>query len=144
MSRNKQKIINLYSVYDKKTDLPIIIDGTAKQCAEVMDVEYTSFYKIYNRAKNGLGEKWEIFQTGGRKARKGTDIMEGISKLNIEMLTSFIRNGRSAMRTAKKEFMTVENVYFHLNKFKDKFGLNPRVESELQQIIEKLGDKIAV
>ena len=54
----------VYSVYDKKTTLPIIIDGTAAECAKVMDVSESTFYGIVSRQRHGKdkGRKWEIWQ----------------------------------------------------------------------------------
>ena len=54
-----------YSVYDRRTDFPVIIGGTARECAAAMNITLTSFYNAYSRLKNGYknaSRKWEIFR----------------------------------------------------------------------------------
>ena len=36
--RPKGSAKRLYTVYDNRTDMPIIIDGTAKECAKAMGI----------------------------------------------------------------------------------------------------------
>lgn len=50
----------LYTVYDNKTDMPVIIDGTAKECAKAMGLKMSSFYPIVRRSKMGVLKKWYI------------------------------------------------------------------------------------
>ena len=51
-----------YSVYDRKTDLPIIVYKSAQECAEILGIEYQSFRMIYHRQQAGQpSNKWEIF-----------------------------------------------------------------------------------
>lgn len=55
---------NRYTVYNRKTDMPVMIGGTARECAKAMGVTLPSFYSIYSRFKNGRldsGAKWEVF-----------------------------------------------------------------------------------
>lgn len=55
---------NRYTVYRRKTDMPVMICGTARECAKAMGVTVPSFYSIYSRFRNGrpeCGAKWEIF-----------------------------------------------------------------------------------
>lgn len=47
-----------YDVYDNKTDLPIILGGTAKECAKVLGISEDSF-REYVLA--GSGEKRTVF-----------------------------------------------------------------------------------
>ncbi len=52
-----------YSVYETKTDKPVIIYGTSDECAKAMGITRASFYKKLNRQR--LGEKvgkCEIFE----------------------------------------------------------------------------------
>lgn len=54
-----------FSVYNRRTDLPVIIGGTARECAAAMKIELGSFYTIYTKLKNGhkkASRKWEIFR----------------------------------------------------------------------------------
>jgi hypothetical protein len=50
----------LYTVYDNKTDMPVIIDGTAKECAKAMGMAFSSFYPTVRRVKIGETKKWYI------------------------------------------------------------------------------------
>ncbi len=53
-----------YTVYNKKTGLPVMIGGTSVQCAAAMGLAMTSFYSTYSRLKNGkiVSKTWEISQ----------------------------------------------------------------------------------
>ena len=54
-----------YSVYNRRTDLPVIIGGTARECAAAMGIKFNSFHGIYTKLKNGnkkASRKWEIFR----------------------------------------------------------------------------------
>ena len=54
-----------YTVYDRRTDMPVIIGGTAMECAAAMRISLGSFRTIYTKLKNGnakSSQKWEIFR----------------------------------------------------------------------------------
>lgn len=54
-----------YTVYDRRTDLPLIIGGTAQECAAAMKISTGSFHTTYTKLKNGnkrATRKWEIFR----------------------------------------------------------------------------------
>ena len=54
-----------YTVYDRRTDMPVIISGTAMECAAVMGITLGSFRTIYSKLKNEreqATQKWEIFR----------------------------------------------------------------------------------
>ena len=56
---------NKYTVYDKHTDLPIIIDGTADKCAAAMGVTVDSFWSARSRflkPRKQKDERWEIYK----------------------------------------------------------------------------------
>lgn len=56
---------NYYTVYNRRTDLPVIIGGTARECAAAMKISIGSFYTIYTKLKNRNNRstrKWEIFR----------------------------------------------------------------------------------
>ena len=55
--------LKLYTVYDNKTDEPIIIDGTAKECAEAMGIKVESFYHAQYRSVRGMTSRWSILLT---------------------------------------------------------------------------------
>lgn len=53
-----------YTVYNCRTDFPVIIGGTARECAAAMGVTLSSFLTIYTKLKNEnkkATRKWEIF-----------------------------------------------------------------------------------
>ena len=50
----------LYSVWDNRTDEVVIIDGTAKQCAEMMGRSLNCFYSTVRRSKSGEIKRWTI------------------------------------------------------------------------------------
>lgn len=53
-----------YSVYNKKTDMPVYIYGTAEQCAKAMGVKTVSFRAIHSKIKRGVRTHlhWEIIE----------------------------------------------------------------------------------
>ena len=56
---------NYYTVYKRRTDLPVVIGGTARECAAAMKISLGSFHTIYTKLKNGnkrATRKWEIFR----------------------------------------------------------------------------------
>lgn len=54
--------MNTYTVYNKKTDMPVCIGCTVKECAKAMGIKEGSFRTIYSLVKNGKRKtkKWEI------------------------------------------------------------------------------------
>lgn len=54
----------LYTVYDNKTDMPVIIDGTAKKCAKAMGMALSSFYSAVTHSKTGKIKRWYIESVG--------------------------------------------------------------------------------
>lgn len=56
-----------YTVYDNRKEYPcpVIIGGTAQECAAAMGITYGSFHTIYTKLKNGTKQatrKWDIFR----------------------------------------------------------------------------------
>ena len=53
----------LYTVYDNKTDFPVIVDGTSEECARAMGITLNTFYKLISYKKT---DKWYIIFEGKR------------------------------------------------------------------------------
>ncbi len=51
-----------YSVYDNRTDDPIIIDGTADQCAKALKRSVNSFYCMVGRVRKGKNKRYTVLQ----------------------------------------------------------------------------------
>ena len=65
--RGSQMIDVRYSVYNAKTDMPIIIAGTIPQCAKVLGLTIASFQsqaskQRHGRGKDGSKRKWRIIR----------------------------------------------------------------------------------
>ena len=63
----ERKTHNTYTVYDNRKDYPcpVIIGGTARECAAAMGVSLESFHTIYTKLKNASNQatrKWDIFR----------------------------------------------------------------------------------
>lgn len=59
----ERKNLFTYTVYNRRTDFPVIISGTAKECAAAMGITLGSFKSTYSRQQNGnkrASRKWEI------------------------------------------------------------------------------------
>jgi hypothetical protein len=50
-----------YSVYDRKTDTPVFIHGTAVDCAKAMGVKVGTLYHYVSRTRKGTDCKYDIF-----------------------------------------------------------------------------------
>ena len=143
MARIRQDGITLYTVYNNITDMPVVIDGTARKCASAMGVKYASFFHLYRDVNCGRVKKWTIYKSGVLRKRKETDLDKGISKLNMHILRTFAESKMSAKTTAEREYLTLEDIYYHLGKFRKKYGLNPVKKAELEQLIKKF-EKVAI
>lgn len=62
--RTKGAYGKLYTVYNNKTDTPVIIDGTAEECAKAMGMTLATFYPTVTRVKSGKIKKWHIDKIG--------------------------------------------------------------------------------
>lgn len=58
--RMKQRKQNRYTVYDNKTDFPVIVSGTAMECAEAMGIKVKTFYAALTSKYSG--ERWHIIK----------------------------------------------------------------------------------
>ena len=63
MKRNRGRPPSpMYSVYDRRTEMPLIIAGTAAQCAAAMGVTMNTFYSLRSKYKHGVQGRWEIYR----------------------------------------------------------------------------------
>jgi hypothetical protein len=53
----------VFTVYNNKTDFPVIVDGEARECAKAMGISELSFYYTVNRVKAGKNKKWTILKS---------------------------------------------------------------------------------
>lgn len=51
-----------YTVYDNRTDFPVIVVGTAEECAKAMNLTIESFYCAVSRARSGATKRWTILK----------------------------------------------------------------------------------
>ena len=53
-----------YSVYHQKTEQPLIIYATARQCADAMGIKRNSFYRYIVRMRGGKIQlrKWAVYE----------------------------------------------------------------------------------
>lgn len=52
-----------YSVYHRKTDQPLIVYATSKECAKAMGIKINSFYRYICRMREGKIKmrKWQVY-----------------------------------------------------------------------------------
>ena len=48
-----------YTVYNNKTDFPVIVNGTHRECAEAMGISLDTFYKYTSTRKT---TKWTVME----------------------------------------------------------------------------------
>jgi hypothetical protein len=51
-----------YTVYNNKTDFPVIVDGTAEECSKALNRSRNSFYCLVDRVRKGKNRKFTILQ----------------------------------------------------------------------------------
>lgn len=51
-----------YTVYDNRTDFPIIVDGTAVECASALGRSRDSFYCLVTRVQQGKNKRYTILR----------------------------------------------------------------------------------
>lgn len=51
-----------YTVYDNRTDFPVIVGGTATECAKAMNMTVATFYCTVARARIGRNKRWTILK----------------------------------------------------------------------------------
>lgn len=61
----------LYTVYNNKTDMPVVIDGTAEESAKAMKMTLASFYSAVTHSKTGKIKKWYIESINKSEAEYG-------------------------------------------------------------------------
>jgi hypothetical protein len=55
------KPYKLYTVYNNNTDMPVIVDGSAAECAAAMGLKTVgNFYSTVMRVRDGRLKKWTI------------------------------------------------------------------------------------
>lgn len=64
MAKKKVSYRKRYSVYYKKTDEPLFIYGTSKECAKAMGIRLNSFYRYIVRMRQGKIKlrKWLVYE----------------------------------------------------------------------------------
>lgn len=52
----------MYSVYDNRTDFPIVIDAPAPECARTLKRSLNSFYCLVNRVFKGKNKRYAVLR----------------------------------------------------------------------------------
>ena len=58
--KKKRGHYKTYTVYDNRTDFPVVVDGDIYECCKAMGVSVKSFHSIVSRACSGERKKWSI------------------------------------------------------------------------------------
>ena len=74
----KDRCQKRYSVYDSKTEMPLIIYGTSKECAKAMGVTLNSFYRYLIRVREGKIKlhKWLVYEDEVDELEEEAEIQE--------------------------------------------------------------------
>lgn len=51
-----------YTIYDNRTDFPVVVDATARECAEIMGKTLNTFYCLVNRVMKGKNNRWSVLR----------------------------------------------------------------------------------
>ena len=52
----------LYTIYDNRTDFPLIVAGTADECAQVLRRSRNSFYCMVDRVRKGKNKRYAVLR----------------------------------------------------------------------------------
>lgn len=52
----------MYSIYDNRTDFPLVIDAPAEECARVLKRSRNSFYCLVSRVLNGRNKRYTVLR----------------------------------------------------------------------------------
>lgn len=74
----KDRCRKRYSVYDAKTDMPIVIYGTARECAEAMGITLNSFHRCVMRTRQGKHKirKWAVYEDEVEELEEDVEVQE--------------------------------------------------------------------
>lgn len=74
----KDRCQKRYSVYDSKTEMPLIIYGTSKECAKAMGVTLNSFYRYLIRVREGKIKlhKWLVYEDEVEELEEEAEVQE--------------------------------------------------------------------
>ena len=53
-----------YTVYNNRTDMPVIVCGTVEECAKAMGISKEHFYSRRSHSNKGDETKWTIIDEG--------------------------------------------------------------------------------
>ena len=81
--------MTLYTVYDNRTDMPIVVDETAERCAQVMGVKLNTFYCAVKQTR---GKRWSVIKH------------EQYKRINSESFPNMIRVSRLAKALGVSEY----------------------------------------
>lgn len=54
----------MYTVYDNRTDLPVIVSGSASECASAMGVVKGTFYSYLTPSGKARRNRWTVVKSG--------------------------------------------------------------------------------
>lgn len=60
--RTRLPLNRRYTVYDNRTDFPVIVSGNAYECCEAMGVKPSSFRSLVCRSKKGINKRWTFIE----------------------------------------------------------------------------------
>lgn len=53
----------VYTIYDNRTDTPIIVDGEAEACIEALGISSKTFRSLVCRSLAGINKRWTVIKT---------------------------------------------------------------------------------
>ena len=146
----------IYDVYDNNTDMPIIIGGSAKECARVLGIKTESFKCYEGKSKSGrytvirykpceVGDTFAARLTGARRAAKLTLVelanMVGISAIAIRKYENgeHIPNIETANRLAKALGVSIR--YLAGEKRENKMIISKKKFKHLEESVTHLSNE---
>lgn len=86
--------LNLYTVYNNKTDEVVIVCGTAKECAERMGICEASFFSTFCRVNKGFKTRWHIMRADRDENAKKVEKIRKIYEPKVGTFGTRIRRRR--------------------------------------------------
>ncbi len=104
-----------YTLYNSQIAVPVIVDGTAKECANIMGIRESSFYGAVLRRKTGKNKRWYILCEGEELEK---DVLRqpkhkdyAVSALGIEAERRHTSYGKLVAMTTIEERKDIANEY---------------------------------
>lgn len=133
----RYKLYNRYSIYYRVGEMPLIIHGTAQECANAMGIALGTFYSYLSRQNAGKQEltKYLIYEDGKETEEvvvKKKELPEHFKQIIIALAENDMRPSRAA----KQYGISVGGMYYNMRLIQEDTGKDPQKFYDLCELLE--------